>query len=557
MSTHLTDETIQAIILNPSEVLDCLWTETDVLIAGSGPVGATYACEILEKLPNMRVIMAEIGSQDSTVIGAHHKNAVKYQKDIDSFGHIITGALQPISISPADTHISTMGGDGWRPKPQDVLIFQGHNPNQKPENNLKASSVTRTVGGMATHWTCNCPTPHEEERVKNPIKWEILEGLLQRGRELLNIHENEYDESIRHRVVRSTLQKALGESNVKNMPLAVQRRTDNKRYVTWSGTNTVLGDVVTNPNFTLWAEHRLTKVYGHPFSNGVISGALVRNLNSDRDIFAVVVCCGAVGTPQVLFNSGIRPPALGHYLSEQSLAFCQIVLKREIIEYIETANEFKELVAAHRKKYPNDPLPIPFSDPEPQVMIPYSRDHPYHVQVHHDAFTYGDVGPRADARVVVDLRYFGKQDIQADNCVLFGSLAPLSDWLPGVTDIYGMPQPTFRVTRSNDDHARDQKMMAEMTRVASILGAFLPGSLPQFMEPGLALHITGTTRIGSKEKPEESVADDYSRVHGYENLWVGGNGCIPDSTACNPTLTSVAIAIRGAEAVVKYFTLLA
>ena len=39
--------------------------------------------------------------------------------------------------------------------------------------------------------------------------------------------------------------------------------------------------------------------------------------------------------------------------------------------------------------------------------------------------------------------------------------------------------------------------------------------------------------------PETSVANAESRVHGIYNLWVGGNGCIPDATASNPTRTSV------------------
>lgn len=72
--------------------------------------------------------------------------------------HVINGALQPISIPPGDTYISTLGGTSWKPNPQEVLIFQGNNPGQERDVNLKASSVTRTVGGMATHWTCACRT---------------------------------------------------------------------------------------------------------------------------------------------------------------------------------------------------------------------------------------------------------------------------------------------------------------------------------------------------------------------------------------------------------------
>jgi pyranose oxidase len=82
-----------------------------------------------------------------------------------------------------------------------------------------------------------------------------------------------------------------------------------------------------------------------------------------------------------------------------------------------------------------------FDDPEPQVVIPYTTDHPWHVQVHRDAFPYGDVGPRADPRVVVDMRFFGKQDIDKNNFVDFGTPG-YAGWSADITDIYGMPQPT-------------------------------------------------------------------------------------------------------------------
>ena len=124
--------------------------------------------------------------------------------------------------------------------------------------------------------------------------------------------------------------------------------------------------------------------------------------------------------------------------------------------------------------------------------------------------------------------------------------------------------------------------MRDMTDIANVLGGFLPGAYPQFMV-GLKLHSSylysitiffssstfigtgrdqsyhgtpsffrewyhtclvlttfcskGTTRIG--KDPKTSVANAESRVHDIDNLWVGGNGCIPDATASNPTRTSV------------------
>jgi len=289
----------------------------------------------------------------------------------------------------------------------------------------------------------------------------------------------------------------------------------------------------------------VTTLHWSSASTSTITCAVIRDMPTDDDLVVVakayVVACGAICTPQLLWNSQIRPEPLGKYLTEQSLAFCQIVLLKTLIDTIPKTPEFHDAVAEHAAKHPNDPLPIPFKDPEPQVLIPYKPTTPWHVLVHRDAFSYGDVGPKADPRVVVDLRFLGKGEIVKENRVTFGE--------GGVEDIYGMPQPTFYVTRTEDDAKRDQDMIQDMTNVANCLGGFLPGSYPQFMEPGLLLHVTGTTRIGANQAT--SVADPTSKVHNFRNLWVGGNSCIPDSTACNPTLTSVAIALKGAEALIS------
>ena len=69
---------------------------------------------------------------------------------------------------------------------------------------------------------------------------------------------------------------------------------------------------------------------------------------------------------------------------------------------------------------------------------------------------------------------------------------------------------------------------------------------PFTMPFGASLHYQGTTRMGPGDDGT-SVCNVDSEVWEAPGVFVAGNGVIPTSTACNPTLTSVALAVRGAQ----------
>ena len=96
----------------------------------------------------------------------------------------------------------------------------------------------------------------------------------------------------------------------------------------------------------------------------------MRNLQTSEVILyrakVFIVTAGAVLTPQLLYESNIRPYALGKYLCEQPMGFCQVSLSTSIIDFIKSSNSPE--VNKHIEENPEDPLPIPRDDPTPQVI---------------------------------------------------------------------------------------------------------------------------------------------------------------------------------------------
>jgi pyranose oxidase len=525
--------------------------DVDVLIIGAGPVGCTFARKLIEG--GRKVLMIDAGAQLSNRPGEHLKNAFLYQRNVNLFASVIRGHLQPLSIPVNNAPVITLDPGAYR---VDRDKYQGfvrnnQNPDQNPYKNLDGIATTYAVGGMATHWTCATPRHHPQIERMNFISAEEWDQLYGEAETLLNTHTDQFDNSIRHTVVRETLQNEFQELpqpyHVQNLPLAVERRKDNNEFVTWSGSDTVLGKLADGPldrePFVLRAQHRCKRL--HLNADGTsVEFAEVENLIEWKTIRVraktYILAVNAMLTPQVLFNSHIRPEPLGRYLSEQPLAFCQIVLKQEIVDAICNDPRFKDRVEVHKEQNPNDPVPIPMHDPEPQVWIPVSEGRPWHCQIHRDAFNYGDFAPNVDGRVIVDLRWFGIVQQRYENRIYFSE---------EFKDAFGMPQPSFEFVLNEQENLQQHDMMRDMLRAAGALGGFLPGSEPQFMAPGLPIHVHGTVRMG--EDPKTSVVDSYSKVWEIKNLHLGGNGLLAVANASNPTLTSAALALRASQQILS------
>ena len=137
---------------------------------------------------------------------------------------------------------------------------------------------------------------------------------------------------------------------------------------------------------------------------------------------------------------------------------------------------------------------------------------------------------------IVGLGLFCAKDLQWDDRVAFDDES---------TDAYGMPAMRIHYRLTDADRATIDRARELVADWASALGDPI-GDRPFAMPLGSSLHYQGTTRMGEADDGT-SVCGPNSEVWSTRGLFVAGNGVIPTATACNPTLTGVALAVRGAR----------
>ena len=493
----------------------------DVVIVGSGPTGAAYARILSELSPGASIATIEVGPLLADPPGVHVKNIADPAE---------RARAQRLSEGPrpqgADTPTDTMKGyNDAAPRlvrPGTYLLSDGY---QMPgEDGLPAAAFSSNVGGMGAHWTGACPRPGDSERIDFIPD---MDELLTEAERLLNVDAHAFDDAPFTDEVRKRLSAAIDsgradDRKVAGMPLAVIRHPDGR--LTWSGSDVVYGDITrANPNHTLYPEVLVTRIVRD--GTGSVTGVEVRDQQTGRNhaIRAqfVVVAADALRTPQLLWASGIRPAALGRYLNDQPQTVFAVRL-RDVDNEPETAPVGTEIV------------------PQSGVSwVPFTDDEPFHGQVMQmDASPV----PLADGDVtapgsIVGLGWFCAKDLQASDRVEFD---------PTEVDSYGLPAMRIHYTLTATDHANIDAARAAVVKVAGALGEPLNDDPPLTFTPGASLHYQGTVRMGQVDDGT-SVCSPTSQVWDAAGLYVAGNGVIPTATACNPTLTSVALAVAGAR----------
>jgi choline dehydrogenase-like flavoprotein len=488
----------------------------DVLIVGGGIMGASSAALLREADASLRIGMVDAGP----VIGTgdiHHLHEstdpeiwARYNQQVGSGiqGLYAGDPMDPIVFDPDATlepgvhRLASMGQDA---------------------GGMPGAALAWNAGGMGVHWTAATPWPDATERFGDEERWDRD---LAEARRLLKVSPSPIGPTAVGERVLEVLRERLGRFGAPDrlpqpMPMAVQK--DGDRLIR-TGPAAIFPPMAEggDPNFELTLGTAAVELL---HDGERVSGARVRTLDSgeeyDIEAAVVIVCADAMRTPQILFASGIRPPALGRYLNEHAFISNRVVVDLDRFDIA-----LDDLPSLQPGEVVTDSLWIPRNgDEQPFQAQVMNRTY---VDDEHRPIGYG-----------VGLSLYVPLAVREDSRIEFSERE---------TDVAGLPRMSIRYAYSDDDLARIDRGRAFVEEVAGDFGDFDLATDSALLPAGSSLHFTGTVRSGSVDDGS-SVCDPAGRVWGFDNLYVAGNGVIPTSLACNSTLTGVVTAVRAVESI--------
>ena len=460
--------------------------DVDVVIVGSGPMGATYARVVTDARPGARVLLVEAGPVVADPPGLHMSNIIdpaereraqiacqgpnQYRYELAAKSGIAHNAAS------ADRARALVTRPGLFPVGRGDIWGDG----------FPAAQESSNVGGMGSHWFGACPRPSELERITF-LDAEALEDAYLTAERLLGVSSTQFLGSPFAAHVERVLGEDLNQGRapdrrVQAMPLAV---TLTPHGVHRAGPNVILGGLLdgTSPGFELRPETLCEKVI---LAGGRAVGVQLRDRASGAVTAAraghVVVAGDSLRTPQLLFASGVRPQALGHYLNEHP----QVSMMAEVDGLGSDPGHAGEVGNATAM---SDSTAVTVA-PSGVTWIPYAGEaFPFHgmlSQIDPDTVSRS-ARDRRERKPMISVHFFVPQQPRFENRLEFSETE--TDWI-------GMPAMTIHHTLSERDLAVLERGKVEALRLSHVLGRPADGEAPWILPSGSSLHYQGTVRMG-------------------------------------------------------------
>ncbi|MFF1593898.1 GMC oxidoreductase [Streptomyces sp. NPDC058286] len=498
----------------------------DLLIVGSGIMGACTARLVRDARPTARILMLDAGPVLGPVPGQHLHDMPDGEMRL-RYNERVSSGVQGFYAGATDV-AADMGSQIAELDPGMYQLSSfGEECSAMP-----SAALAWNAGGMGIHWTAATPAAWGSE-IPDFIDSHEWAQDMATASAVLHVNPDPLGAGALRTSLISALNDVFGEQSapgreVKPLPMAIN--PDGEGGLIRSGPNRIFPPIASgdDPHFELRTSAQAVRLLHEART---VHGAVVRDVTSGEEYTvtaaATIVCADAFRTPQLLFASGIRPAALGRHLNEHIFQSGRVRVDLAAIGLDETmlAQERAEQQAGERL---NTSYWLPHSD-EPQ---------PFNGQ-----FT-GSVQFAADGDIVdcsAGIALYVPTEIQASNRVEFSETE---------LDAAGMPKMTISFDYTDEDRRLLKQAQQEQERAGRRLGRFDPETDSAALPPGTSLHMTGTVRMGA-HNDGTSVCDPDARVWDHTNLYLAGCGVVPTALVGNSTLTGVVTAVRAARAVVE------
>lgn len=460
-------------------------SEAEVVVVGTAAGGSTIAGEAARA--GRSVLVIEAGPAGDGRPGYHLRNEAPDEDRLGDFAERMRAEL--VHQSGVETGIEAIPG----------------------------ALTAHSVGGRLAVWFNNCPTPDGPER-NSAVPEDDWPQLLDRARRLLHVNQQTGARSLREQ----RLLERLGERfpdlppdrGVQPMPLAAEAMDDGS--VRFAGADDLLlGAAERLPrNLTLMTETVARRVL---HSGGRVTGIEVYPVGGgDRVVVSgetYVVAAGVLGTPQLLAASALDcGPSLGRYVMDHPVIGSRVPIDPVLLEGIAD------------------------DDPGYSVWIPHSESRPWHTQISRTPWLDDvlDYAPRNTG----DLFSFAGTEPRPENRFIYAE----------ELDGFGLPAIQAEFSLSEADRHLVGRVVEDHWQVASSFGEYRRGWRPELFAASASMHLLGGCRMGAADDGS-SVVNASSKAWRYDNLYLAGNAVFSDVSTCNPTLQTVALALRAADAI--------
>lgn len=378
--------------------------------------------------------------------------------------------------------------------------------------------IIRALGGRTLQWYLLSPRLNPESFLSWPISYEELLPYYLTAEQIMNVNTGYAKGSSIQEILLNRL-RSNGFPSATDTPLTVDLEATKYGQIhsnVFFSSIHFLAYALNIRHFDLAVNTRAVQVMT---DKGKAAG--VKVMTSDRKTYTItaktiILSGGTWETPRLLLHSGIPGQAIGHYLVNHAKIFADAKGSRK---------QFTEVSGVAS-------LWIPVPNDKRLIIYGFGTD-PF------DYYWYSfEEKPLLDE---LKFRFVcaGPVEAQYENHVYLD---------PTIRDDFGVPQLQVNFSRSNRDQAMISQMFKSMESAIASMNLSFDGK-PWLIAPGEDNHETGTCRMGID--PETSATNPYGQIHGISGLFVADNSVVRLSGPANPTLTTVALAIRTVDYIIS------